>query len=182
MRVTLIQPPNLQRTHKWKSQKVCRTPTNLALLASYIRQDGHEPKIVDLDIEGGTLEEIARLILANEPQVIGITCLTPRFPITMDIIAECKRINPEIITVVGGPHVTGLPEYIFEDSVVDYGMVGEGEQAFLELINNLAAGKAIEQIANLIYRRNGTTNINPIRPFIADLDQLPFPPWDLTQA
>ena len=47
MRVTLIQPPNLQRTQKWKSQKVCRTPTNLALLASYIRQDGHEPKIVD---------------------------------------------------------------------------------------------------------------------------------------
>lgn len=179
MRVTLIQPPNLQRTQKWKSQKVCRTPTNLALLASYIRQNGHEPKIVDLDIEGGTLEEIAGLILANDPQVIGITCLTPRFPITLDIIAACKRLNPEIVAVVGGPHVTGLCGYILDDPVVDYGVLGEGEEAFLELINNIAAGKPVEQIANLIYRRHGKTEINPIRPFIADLDQLPFPAWDL---
>ena len=56
MRVTLIQPPNMQRTGKWKSQKVCRTPTNLALLAAYIRQHGHTPKIVDLDIEGGVAD------------------------------------------------------------------------------------------------------------------------------
>ena len=117
--------------------------------------NGHEPKIVDLDIEGGTLEEIARLILANDPQVVGITCLTPRVPITMDIAAECKRINPEVIVVIGGPHVTGLPEYVLKDSVVDYGVVGEGEEAFLELINNLAAGKPVEQVANLIYRQNG---------------------------
>lgn len=179
MRITLVQPPNMQRKGKWEIQKVCRTPTNLALIAAYVRQDGHEPKIVDLDIEGGTLEEIARLILANDPQVIGITCLTPRFPITMDIVVECKRINPEIIAVIGGPHVTGLPEYVLKDSVVDYAVVGEGEEAFLELINKFAAGKPVDQVANLIYRHNGTVKINPVRPFIADLDALPFPAWDL---
>jgi anaerobic magnesium-protoporphyrin IX monomethyl ester cyclase len=179
MRVTLIQPPNMQRTGKWKSQKVCRTPTNLALLASFIRQSGHVPRIVDLDIEGGTLEEIARLILANDPQVIGLTCLTPRFPITMDIAAECKRLNPGVIVVIGGPHVTGLPEYVLEGTVVDYGVIGEGEQVFLELIDNLAAGRPVESVANLIYRQKDTVKINPVRPFIADLDRLPFPTWDL---
>jgi anaerobic magnesium-protoporphyrin IX monomethyl ester cyclase len=179
VKVTLIQPPNMQRTGKWKSQKVCRTPTNLALLASYIRQHGHVPRIVDLDIEGGTLEEIARLILANDPQVIGVTCLTPRFPITMDIIAACKQINPAVIAVIGGPHVTGLPQYALKDPMVDYGVVGEGEEAFLELINNLAAGKPVDSVANLIHRHNGAVKVNPVRPFIADLDALPFPAWDL---
>jgi len=179
MKVTLIQPPNMQRTGKWKSQKVCRTPTNLGLLAAYIRQRGHEPRIVDLDIEGGTLEEIGRLILANDPQVIGITCLTPRFPISMAIIGECKRLQPEVIAVVGGPHISGLPEYALKDPVVDYAVLGEGEQAFLELINHLAAGKPVDSVANLIHRQNGAVKVNPVRPFIADLDALPFPAWDL---
>ncbi len=179
MRITLVQPPNMQRKGKWKMQKVCRTPTNLALLAAYIRMSGHKPKIVDLDIQGGTLEEIARLILANDPQVVGITCLTPRFPITIDIAAECKRINPDVIIVVGGPHVTGLPRFILKSPVIDYAVVSEGEEAFLELINNLAANKPVEQIANLICRYDGVVKINPVRPLIANLDTLPFPAWDL---
>jgi len=179
MKITLVQPPNMQRSGKWEMQKVCRTPTNLALLAAYVRQNGHEPKIVDLDIEGGNLEEIARLILFNNPQVVGITCLTPRFPIAMDIAAECKRINPEVITVVGGPHVTGLSKHVLKEKAVDYGVVGEGEVAFLELINNIAVGKPVDEVANLIYRHNGKIHINPVRPFIIDLDALPFPAWDL---
>ena len=169
----------MQRSGKWQSQEVCRTPTNLALLAAYVRQYGHEPRIVDLDIEGGTLEQIARLILANDPQVIGFTCLTPRFPVTMDIIGECKRLNPEVVAVVGGPHVTGLPEYALQESVVDFAVLGEGETAFLELVNALASGKPVDKIANLIYRSGGSVKINPVRPVIADLDALPFPAWDL---
>ncbi len=179
MRITLVQPPNMQRKGKWKSQKVCRTPTNLALLAAYVRRYGHEPRIVDLDIEGGTLEEIARLILANDPQVIGVTCLTPRFPITLDIIAECKGLHPGVKAVIGGPHVTGLPQYVLQDPVIDYGVVGEGEETFRELLDHLAVGKPVESIANLIHRRNGAVQINPVRPFITDLDALPLPAWDL---
>jgi radical SAM superfamily enzyme YgiQ (UPF0313 family) len=169
----------MQRKGKWKMQKVCRTPTNLALLAAYIRMHGHEPKIVDLDIQGGTLEEIARLILANDPQVVGITCLTPRFPITLDIATECKRLNPDVIIVVGGPHVTGLPRFILKSPVIDYAVVGEGEEAFLELINNLAADRPVEQVANLICRDDGAVKINSVRPLITNLDKLPFPAWDL---
>ena len=179
MKLTLVQPPNMQRSGKWQSQKVCRTPTNLALLAAYVRKHGHEPKIVDLDIEGGTLEQIAHLVLVNDPQVIGFTCLTPRFPITMEIIAECKRLKPEVVTVVGGSHVTGLPEYALKEAVLDFAVLGEGEVAFLELINNLASGQPVEKIANLIYRSTGLVKINPVRPAIADLDALPFPAWDL---
>ena len=161
-------------------ERVCRTPTNLALLASYVRQNSHEPKIVDLDIEGSSnLEEIARLILSNDPRVVGFTCLTPRFSITLDIIAECKRLNPEVITVVGGPHVSGLSKYALKESAVDYGVVGEGEVTFLELINNIAVGNPVDAVANLIYRNNGKIQINPVRPFIIDLDALPFPAFDL---
>jgi anaerobic magnesium-protoporphyrin IX monomethyl ester cyclase len=179
MRITLVQPPNIQRRGKWEMQKVCRTPTNLALLAAYVRQNGHEPKIVDLDIEGGNLEEIAHLILFNDPQVVGITCLTPRFPITMDIAAECKRLKPDVIVVVGGPHVTGLPKYILKNRVIDYAVIGEGEEAFLELLNCLADGWPVEGLANLIHRSGEAQKINPVRPFIADIDALPFPAWDL---
>jgi len=179
MRITLVQPPNLQRKGKWKMQLVCRTPTNLALLAAYVRMHGHEPQIIDLDIQGGTLEEIAHLILANDPHVIGITCLTPRFPITIDIAAECKRINPDVIIVVGGPHVTGLPRFALKSPVIDYAIMSEGEEAFLELIDKLDKNKSVNEIANLVYRHNGEVRINPVRPPIADLDKLPFPAWDL---
>ena len=178
MRVTLVHPPNLQRSGKWEEQQVYRTPTNLALLASCIRQNGHEPKILDFDVARDSSENMTAQIIETEPHVVGFTCLTPRFPAVIDIARRCKAINPKIVTIIGGPHVSGLPQHSL-NGPVDYGIVGEGEEALIELLDTLETSGSVENIANLVFRSAGRVKVNPTRPFIKDLDSLPLPAWDL---
>ena len=180
MKTMLVQSPNMQRKGKWKKQGVYRTPSNLAMLASYVREHGHEVGIIDLDIAGGTLEEMASSIMLSDPRVAGFTCLTPRFPIILDIVRECKKLNPDVIVILGGPHVSGREKgHLFQDGLVDYAMAGEGEEAFLEFLDTVKGGGDPAGLANIISFRNGRMQENPPRPYIQDLDALPFPAWDL---
>lgn len=181
MRVTLVQPPNLQKSGEWKKQQVYRTPTNIALLASYVRERGHEVNIIDFDIRGGNANDMAEQIMKSEPQIIGFTCLTPRFPIVIKIAQHCKTTNKDVVVVVGGPHVTGLPQHALKDPAIDYGIIGEGEEVLLEVLDLREKGKDISSVPGLILRHDKGVRINPVRPFIKNLDVLPLPAWDLLE-
>lgn len=179
MYTILVQPPNMQRKGKWKQQKVYRTPTNLAILAAYLRENGHEVRILDLDVDGGTFDDMVDNILANEPEVIGFTCLTPRYPIVQELAGACKESNPKVKIVLGGPHVSGCIQSVLEEELIDYGIMGEGEGALLDLLNAIESESDTSEIANLILKKNGKPIVNSPRPFIEDLDALPMPAWDL---
>jgi radical SAM superfamily enzyme YgiQ (UPF0313 family) len=181
MKIVLVEPPNFQRSGKWEQQKVFRTPTNLAILAAYVRPHGHEVSIIDFDIHGGTPAELAAKILDSKPDLVGFTCLTPRYPAALKIAAECKKASPRTTVVFGGPHVSGDPKRALDEACVDYAVAGEGEEPFLELLNALQAGKSPDAILNLIYRAGGRTVVNPLRPLMKDLGALPLPAWDLLE-
>ncbi len=70
MKIVLVQPPNLQRSGDWKKMKVSRPPINMALLASCLRQSGHEPFIYDFDWFEGSVDEMSGLILSQNPCVV----------------------------------------------------------------------------------------------------------------
>lgn len=178
VRTVLVHPPNMQRAGKWKKQQVYRTPTNLAGLASYVAQDGFDTGILDFDVHGGLVEDLAGAIVAAQPDVVAFTCLTPRYPITTDLARRCKQQNPDILTVIGGAHVNAAPETVFMEDGIDVGIVGEGEGAFLDLLRAVRDGGDFTAIPNLVLPEGGGARINPPRPFIADLDSLPFPAWD----
>ena len=180
MKIVFVQPPNMQRKGKWKKQNVYRTPTNLAILDSYIINEGHEAIVYDLDIEGGTLDEMASLVMKENPSFVGFSCLTPRFPIILDIAYQCKKIDPYVKIVLGGPHVSGQPERaLMDNNIIDYVLVGESEEALHELLLCIENNKSIKSIKNLVFRQKSKIVKNPVRPYINDLDSLPFPAWDL---
>ena len=177
-KVLLVRSPNLHKSEGWKKQRVLRTPTNLALLASYVRERGYEPKILDFETYNlNRILEISKVILDQNIRYISFSTLTPRFPTILKITEELKRSDKDIVTIVGGPHITGRPQDCKYDSI-DYGVVGEGEETFLDLLNCLASNGDVANIPNLVHKQNGLT-INPRRPFIKDLNSLPFPAWDL---
>jgi len=174
MRINLVYPPNVERAG------TPRPPINLATMASYIRDAGHKVKIYDIDAECIVdAEKIAAYIMRDKPQIIGFSCMTPRFPISVEVAEACKRISSDVIVIVGGPHATGDPESVLYSSSIDYAIVGEGEEALLELLDKLEAGEDISSIPNLVLRIGDSVKVNPVRPFIENLDQLPFPSWDL---
>ena len=179
MKIVLVQPPNLQRSGDWKKMKVSRPPINIALLASYLRQFGHEPFIYDFDWFEGSADDMSTLILKQNPDVVGFTCLTPRFEITLHIAAKLKKAAPKIKIVIGGAHVNAVKERSLHSADIDYAIYGEAEEASAELLKAIEAKGDPGEIRNLIYRKAGKIIMNPVRPFIQDLDVFPFPAWDL---
>lgn len=178
--VIFVRPPNLQQSAAWKKQGVVRCPLSLAMLAAYVRENGpFACGLVDFDeLDPVSIDHMAKTILRDKPQYVCLTTLTPRFPTAVQIARQIKTYSPATVTIVGGPHVTGLPEHSLFDGF-DYGIAGEGEQALLELLTALENDKPVENIQNLIYRGENGITVNRQRAFIADLDSLPRPAWDL---
>ncbi len=180
-KVLLVRAPNIFKSAQWKKQGVLRTPTNLALLGSYIREHGaYEPEILDFELDDSKdLADIAGKIVSRNARYAGFSTLTPRFPTIMRICGELKKIDPAIKTILGGPHISGRPQDCRYPGI-DYGIVGEGEQGFLALLNNLVAGRDVSKTPNLVSRTaDGEIVVNPKAQFIKDLDSLPLPAWDL---
>ncbi|OHD65934.1 MAG: hypothetical protein A2096_16750, partial [Spirochaetes bacterium GWF1_41_5] len=83
------------------------------------------------------------------------------------------------IIVLGGPHPTCLPDECLGEPAVDYVVRGEGEISFLELCEAIRTHQPVDAIAGISFRRRDGIIHNPDRPFINNLDELPFPALDL---
>ncbi|HOI17937.1 MAG TPA: radical SAM protein, partial [Geobacteraceae bacterium] len=90
------------------------------------------------------------------------------------------NLDPGVVVIAGGPHVTGSPHSALHEGI-SFGIAGEGEEALLELIDTLESRRDPLNLRNLIFAENGGVRVNPVRPFINDLDGLPFPAWDLME-
>jgi len=179
-KVVFVRPPNLQKSGQWKKQGVIRCPLNIALLASFVRQRrDYDCVLVDFETtQISSVTDMAEIVLAPCPKYVCITTLTPRFPAVVRMAQEIKRLDPAVTIIVGGPHVTGSPQTALYDGI-SFGIIGEGEEALLELLDTLEAGRSPSMVENLIYRDGTGTKINGMRPFVKNLDEMPFPAWDL---
>jgi radical SAM superfamily enzyme YgiQ (UPF0313 family) len=153
-------------------------PLGLAYLAAMLRQASHEIRIIDANALRIGTDEIIRQIRQISPGVIGITCVTPLFPIVTHICRQAKKLNPTPIVVVGGPQVTIMPELTMENPVFDYGIEGEAEIAFPKLIEAISGGGNVGRIKGLLYR-DGLKVIRsgPAEPM--EMNAIPFPARDL---
>ncbi|MDP2909880.1 MAG: cobalamin-dependent protein [bacterium] len=157
-------------------------PLNLAYLAAYLREKRPDIEIKVLDCEGLGLRypEIEEKIRETRPDIVGITAPTPAFAQVLEICRIIKKISPEIVTVVGGPHPTALPEETTAEKNIDVAVLFEGEIAFTELVDALDKGKPLDDIKGIVFKdKEGNIRQTPRRESIQDLDALPFPARDL---
>ena len=175
-RITFVQPPNMQRAGKWKSQGVFRSPTNLAILASCVREAGHTPCILDFDALELDFDAMVERLLDTAPDVLGFTCLTPRYGAIVNLARACKSKRPEIVVVIGGAHVSGTGPSVLKDPAIDVAVYGEGERTIVALLDS---DKTLAGVPG-IYRRDGCDIVtNEPAPLVDRLDDLPYPAWDL---
>jgi radical SAM superfamily enzyme YgiQ (UPF0313 family) len=97
---------------------------------------------------------------------------------------KIKEIAPEIITIGGGLMYTAVPQKIMSDNPqLDFaivGVFGDNEYTLWELLEELKTGAPrLEDIKGLTWRKNGDIILNPQRPLIQNLDELPMPAYDL---
>jgi radical SAM superfamily enzyme YgiQ (UPF0313 family) len=181
LRVALVNPPPFQVL-----QPEYDTPafgrTGLAYLAGYLRQDNRFAiNIVDAKLERLSFDETVRRVLALNPQVVGLGAFTCEIKPAAHLARLLKTARPEITTVIGGVHVTAIPEATLREfPTFDIGVRGEGEVTLRELCDALARGDDdLSAIPGLVLRHNGTYVMTPPRDRIADQDTIPFPAWDL---
>jgi len=150
------------------------------MLGAALRDAGHAVRILDASAQGLGYEQTVNEALRSQPDVIGLTAVTPSILKTVRLAQLLKKVLPRVPVVIGGPHFTAVPkETLIDFPVFDYGVVGEGEETFKELIETLGGCKTPSNVPGVSFRKNGEVYFSSPRPPIQDLDALPLPAWDL---
>jgi anaerobic magnesium-protoporphyrin IX monomethyl ester cyclase len=176
MKVMLVQP---NRSHG--KLKTSHPHMGIASLAAYSLTKGHETSALDALYEGLNNETVLSRIAAFKPSVLGLTAKTPDILECEKIAKQVKQLSPDTSIVIGGAHITALRERVLQECpFFDYGVFGEGEITFSELLDAIEGeNHSFAAIKGVIYREEGAIRINDPRPFIKDVDKLLFPAWQL---
>lgn len=175
MKVLLINPLTLE------SGMVNITPNlGLGYIATSLRNNGFEVEIWDGVKNGMTRQRLEERLKKTDYDVAGFQVYTRSVKEVQEGLEFVKRVNPDVITVIGGSHPSGDPEGSLTYIKTDYAFRGEAEIGLVQLLKNLTGqeNKPFEDIQNLIWRKNEKVICNPLRP-IEDLDSLGLPSWDL---
>jgi len=153
-------------------------PLGLMYLATILKNNGYDVEIVDcvpMKINYSDLEEI---IINLKPYIVGITTFTMSMVDVLFTANIVKRLNSDTYVVLGGHHVLLYPNESVRYQNIDYILQGEADYTFLELIKTLESGENIEElkkIEGIGFCKNDQNYLNPIKPIIRKLDELPFP-------
>ena len=150
------------------------------MLAAVARTKGYRVHLVDAKNQGVAPQDVARGIVALRPDYLGLSATTISVTNASRIAEEVKSSLPGVVSILGGPHVSAIPERTLETfRAIDFGIVGEGEISLFELLTRLDRGADVADVAGLVFRRDSQIFANPRAPYIDDLDCLPMPAWNL---
>lgn len=170
MKVLFINPLTKYAT------KDIMPPLGLAWLAAVLEENDIPVQIIDALIEKKNLETLSKDVEKYGPDLIGITCVTHMRYDAFKTADMVKEALPDTTVVMGGPHVTFTAEDTLKNiRSVDIIVRGEGEITFPELIEVSETNGNLTGIKGISFRSGGKIIHNPNRPFIEDLDSLPFP-------
>jgi radical SAM superfamily enzyme YgiQ (UPF0313 family) len=163
-------------------------PIGLGCVAAALEEAGHAVRFLDLMAVGSWRPLLEDALADPAPEIIGISIrniddqdsANPRFLLeeARAVVAHCKA-NARVPVVLGGAGYSIFPESVLDYTGADLGIQGEGEAAFVMLLERLAAGKALDDVPGLYIRGRG---LQAPRIFERPLDRLPLPAPDLFDA
>jgi len=151
-------------------QNIWREYFGVMYLAAALRQVGHD---VEIRVTP-TVPQTLAAVRETTPDVVGFSFTNCEQAYVLEAAAAIKRVQPDLLTVVGGAHPTLHAELAGHEGI-DLVCRGEGEEAIVELAERLTSGESYEDLQNFAYFKDGELVANPLRPFNEDLDTLPTP-------
>ncbi len=181
--VILVNPPltREERFGEMARHGATAPPLGLCYLAAALLRAEIKSRIIDALSFDKTMEETVAEIVNQNPCYVGISSMTVGIFRAAELAEQIKKTDPKIVTIIGGAHITAIPqETMNRFSQFDIGVIGEGELTIVELIETLESKGNIEYVNGLIVRKpNGHLMLTDPRPYIKDLDSIPFPAWDM---
>jgi len=144
-------------------------PLGISYLATLSSEMGHRVKALSL-----TRGNIERKIREFQPDIIGFGSTTGFHRQYLEIVKPIRE-RLGIPVIMGGAHPTFFPEVMEENPWLDFAMRGEAEHAFPMFLDAFEGKIPLEDVGNLIFRRNSEIVVNPLLPLVKDLDSIPFP-------
>jgi len=170
-------------------------PIGLAYLASVCKQNG--ATVHGIDASGRNLNKIFKIprykfrgngleieeiidLIDPSTEILGISSMfSHEWPYVRDCINLLKEKFPKAMIVIGGEHVTALSEYSLRDcESIDYIVLGEGEQAWAEIIQRKKLNQNIENIDGLAFVKDEKFVKTKPRERIKHIDKIPWPDWE----
>jgi len=177
MKVCLISPPYNSAAESVVG--ITSPPLGLAYIASMLRQN-HEVKIIDSIILNYTLRDIEKELQTFNPDVVGIASVTPSIYEAYKVAKIAKKVREDCIVVLGGPHATFMSRQTLEEcKYIDIIVKGEGEETTKELIESIEKGAPLNKVRGITFREKNEIIDSEPRPFIKNIDDIPFPSRDL---
>ncbi|MEM3832432.1 MAG: radical SAM protein [Thermoprotei archaeon] len=184
-RIILINP--IDRTQIVNRLGVKAPPLNLMYLAAALEKAGFYVKIIDANLYNISPNQIVRIIRGLKPDIIGLTAVTATIKTALRYVSEIKKAISNVFTVIGGPHSTFLPiETLSASKDLDAVVIGEGEETIVEIAESYEKNSPewLSNVRGVAYRikdhDSSKIKITPPRPFIKNLDLIPFPARHLT--
>ena len=193
MKVTLLHPPVYINKNGLTALRPS-LPLGLAYIAAVLRGDKHDVVVIDALGEapeqmvpdgdiwrlGLTPEEIIERI-PKDTKAIGLTSMwSYSWPIVRELIQKVKQAFPDTPIVCGGEHFTAVPELSMAQAPIDFLVIGEGEETAVALFRAIELGLDHTVIPGIAFRNaEGEYHKNDRRDRIKNVDEIPWPAWDL---
>jgi anaerobic magnesium-protoporphyrin IX monomethyl ester cyclase len=185
MRVLVTNPPwpgegygarsDVRWPHKRKD-KYLEYPIYLAYIVAVLEEAGVEVCFVDAVMEEMSIPDFGQAVAEIRPELVVIECSTPSIHHDLESARAAKEGGENTFVALTGSHPTFFHEQILaENPFVDAVCRGEAEITIRELALSLAGGESLSGVMGLSYRDGEGVRVNPPRPHVEDLDELPFP-------
>ncbi|UCE36107.1 MAG: B12-binding domain-containing radical SAM protein [Thermoplasmata archaeon] len=187
MKILLVNPP-IPAT--WYNDEYY-LPSSLLYLSAVLRENGDQVKILDMkalkpDVsvnhqkfyENALIDKISHF----QPEIIGFGCLfSGNFPDVLRFSILCKQSFENIPIVAGGIHFTIYAREILANCLsIDWITLGEAEHSITQLVNTIKSNRyELDKVDGFVYRTNGKIVVNPKKSYIENIDDIPFPEYDL---
>lgn len=156
-------------------------PMGILYVSAYVKRS-NVAQVFTLNlnhIEGDEYEILEENIKRDSIDFVGIGGLSGEYKDLARIATSVRKISPNILIQVGGGIITADPEVAMQAiPEADFGIIGEGEQTSVELIETLQKGGNINSVDGLIYRTAEGLATTGRRKEIEDLDSLPLPDYE----
>jgi radical SAM superfamily enzyme YgiQ (UPF0313 family) len=151
-------------------------PIGMAYIAAYLRKHDIDVKIIDNNFMELNKKKLSSILNKYKPTFVGTGGMTVQCNDALKIGALVKSIDKNLTLVYGGVHFTFMPE-----NGLKYGdlcVIGEGEETFLEICKE----SNLNKIKGIAFKEGNEIIITEQRPFIQNLDEIPFPSYDLLEV
>lgn len=144
------------------SSQEATAPLGILAVSTPLLRAGYEVKIVDSTITPNFQQRV--LAELDHALCLAVSLVTgPMIRETVEMAREAKRLYPEIPVILGGWHPSLLPDQTLAAEYVDVVVVGQGEDAFLEVVQRVEAGESLAGIPGVGYKEQGRIIFNPAR-------------------